>query len=103
MRISYALLCISTFIGMADTAASQGNSQKSIDPSAGKWHTCLSHLGLRFLCKRLQMRKGRAPKSDDMGSIRIVHRFASDMGAPQFSNPGGHMANRPAVKVSSKH
>src|SRR5271166_5174495 len=25
---------------------------------------------------------------DDTGSIRIVHRFASDMGTPQFSDPG---------------
>ena len=24
---------------------------------------------------------------DDTGSIRIVHRFASDMGTPQFSDP----------------
>jgi hypothetical protein len=25
---------------------------------------------------------------DDTGSIKIVHRFASDMGRPQFDNPG---------------
>ena len=24
---------------------------------------------------------------DDTGSVRIVHRFASDMGTPQFSDP----------------
>ncbi|MDE2004187.1 MAG: DUF3604 domain-containing protein [Betaproteobacteria bacterium] len=26
---------------------------------------------------------------DDTGSIKVVHRFASDMGRPQFSDPGG--------------
>ncbi|MBX3664949.1 MAG: DUF3604 domain-containing protein [Burkholderiales bacterium] len=26
---------------------------------------------------------------DDTGSIKIVHRFASDMGRPQFTDPGG--------------
>ena len=26
---------------------------------------------------------------DDTGSIKIVHRFASDMGKPQFDDPGG--------------
>ncbi len=26
---------------------------------------------------------------DDTGSLKIVHRFASDMGRPQFSNPAG--------------
>jgi hypothetical protein len=25
---------------------------------------------------------------DDTGSLKIVHRFASDMGRPQFENPG---------------
>ena len=25
---------------------------------------------------------------DDTGSIKIVHRFASDMGKPQFEDPG---------------
>jgi hypothetical protein len=29
---------------------------------------------------------------DDTGSIRIVHRFASDMGTPQFDDPGAPTA-----------
>ena len=36
---------------------------------------------------------------DDTGSIKIVHRFASDMGRPQFDNPEG--ANYTTVEASN--
>src|SRR5262249_22118582 len=36
---------------------------------------------------------------DDTGSIKIVHRFASDMGRPQWSNP--QAANYTAVEASN--
>ena len=36
---------------------------------------------------------------DDTGSIKIVHRFASDMGRPQFDNPKG--ANYVSVEASN--
>ena len=36
---------------------------------------------------------------DDTGSIKIVHRFASDMGRPQWSNPQG--ANYTTVEASN--
>src|SRR6201987_4268753 len=36
---------------------------------------------------------------DDTGSIKIVHRFASDMGRPQWSNPAA--ANYTTVEASN--
>ncbi len=36
---------------------------------------------------------------DDTGSLKIVHRFASDMGRPQFDNPAG--ANYTTVEASN--
>ncbi|MGD8347854.1 MAG: DUF3604 domain-containing protein [Gammaproteobacteria bacterium] len=36
---------------------------------------------------------------DDTGSLKIVHRFASDMGKPQFDNPGA--ANYVTVEASN--
>lgn len=36
---------------------------------------------------------------DDTGSLKIVHRFASDMGRPQFDNPGA--ANFVSVEASN--
>jgi len=36
---------------------------------------------------------------DDTGSLKIVHRFASDMGRPQFDNPGA--ANYVSVEASN--
>jgi hypothetical protein len=36
---------------------------------------------------------------DDTGSLKIVHRFASDMGRPQFENPGA--ANYVTVEASN--
>lgn len=36
---------------------------------------------------------------DDTGSIKVVHRFASDMGRPQFDNPKG--ANYTTVEASN--
>ena len=36
---------------------------------------------------------------DDTGSLKIVHRFASDMGRPQFDNPGA--ANYVTVEASN--
>ena len=36
---------------------------------------------------------------DDTGSIKVVHRFASDMGRPQFDNPQG--ANYTTVEASN--
>ena len=37
---------------------------------------------------------------DDTGSIKIVHRFASDMGKPQFDDPGA--PNYITVEASNK-
>ena len=36
---------------------------------------------------------------DDTGSIKVVHRFASDMGRPQWSDP--HAANYTTVEASN--
>lgn len=36
---------------------------------------------------------------DDTGSIKVVHRFASDMGRPQFDDPGG--ANYTTVEATN--
>jgi hypothetical protein len=36
---------------------------------------------------------------DDTGSLKVVHRFASDMGRPQFDNPSG--ANYTTVEASN--